>query len=141
MQKPSLINRATGYTFVGLAAGVFYREFTKLNGFEGRTMLSFLHPHLLMLGTLLMLLLVLFVRQFPLAQEKQFGIFLRLHDIGLPFMVVMMGVRGVLQVLGTDLSRGADAAISGVAGLAHIILGASLVFLMLALKKAVAKAD
>ena len=56
-------------------------------------------------------------------------------------MAVMLGVRGVLQVQGTALSRGMDAAISGIAGLSHIILGASLVFFFLALKKAVVQAE
>ena len=48
----------------------------------------------------------------------------------------MLAVRGVLQVLGTPLSAGADAAISGIAGIGHILLGAGLVLLVLALRRA-----
>ena len=47
----------------------------------------------------------------------------------------MMLVRGVLQVQGAELSRGADAAISGVAGISHILLTVSLALLFKALKK------
>ncbi len=132
-----LTNRAFLYVILALTAGVFYREFTKWRGFTGRTMLSFLHPHLLVLGVLLCLLLVLFVRAFPLAQDKGYRWFLRLFDIGLPLTAVMMLARGVLQVLGTELTRGMDAGISGIAGLGHILLGTSLVLLVLAIRRAV----
>ena len=50
-------------------------------------------------------------------------------------------VRGVAQVLALPLSRGMDAAISGVAGLGHICLGAGLVVFFLALKKAACPAN
>ena len=134
-----LINRAFLYAMLGLAAGVFYREFTKWNGFNGRTALAFMHPHLLGMGALLCLILALFVRQMPLLEEKRFGLFLRLHDIALPAMTLMLGARGVLQVLGTSLSKGLDAAVSGVAGLSHILMALALVFLFVALRKAAGK--
>ena len=107
-----LLNRAFLYAVLGLAFGVFYREFTKFRGFEGRTMLAFLHPHLLVLGALFLLLALLLARQFPLLGEKHFRRFLLLHDIGLPLTALMMLVRGVLQVLETPLSRGLDAALA-----------------------------
>lgn len=131
-----LINRAFIYLLFALAAGVFYREFTKLNGFTGSTALSFLHPHLFMMGALLLLVAALFYDRLPLQGEKRFQTFLTLHTIGLPFMAVMMLVRGVTDVLATPLSKGMDAAISGFAGLSHIILAAALIYFFLALKKA-----
>lgn len=133
-----LVNRAFLYAMLALAAGVFYREFTKWNGFSGRTTLAFVHPHLLALGALLLLIAALFAGQWPLTEAKQFRSFLTLHSIGLPLTAVMMLVRGSLQVLGTPLSKGLDAAVSGVAGLGHIILGTSLVFFFLALRHATA---
>ncbi|MGI6172644.1 MAG: DUF2871 domain-containing protein [Christensenellales bacterium] len=134
-----LINRAFLHAMFALAGGVFYREFTKWNGFEGRTVLAFVHPHLLLMGSFLLLIAALFAKQLPLLETKRFKTFLALHTAGLPFMVVMMLVRGVLQVLGTNLSRGMDAAISGIAGIGHCILGASIVYLFLALKSALPK--
>ena len=38
-------NAAIAYSFLALAGGVFYHEFTKFNGFEGATSLGFVHPH------------------------------------------------------------------------------------------------
>lgn len=131
-----LINRAFVYLVAALAAGVFYREFTKFNGFTGKTAPAFLHPHLLMLGAFLLLLAALFGSRMPFIEEKRFRVFLTLHTIGLPFMAVMMLVRGVMQTLQTPLSKGMDAAISGFAGLSHIVLAAALVYFFLALKKA-----
>jgi len=131
-----LINRSFLYAVLALAGGVFYREFTKWNGFTSRTTLAFVHPHLLVLGALLLLILALFSRSLPLLEEKRFQTFMKLHTIGLPYMVIMMLVRGVIQVLGVNVSDGLDAAVSGIAGLCHIILGASVVYCYLALKDA-----
>ena len=53
----------------------------------------------------------------------------------------MMAARGVSQVLGLSLSKGADAAISGIAGIGHILLGTGIVLLLLSLKKADQRAE
>ena len=45
--------------------------------------------------------------------------------------------RSVTQVMGADLSKGVDAAISGMAGIGHILLGVSLVLLLLQIKRSV----
>ena len=44
-------------------------------------------------------------------------------------------MRGVLQVLGTSVSSGMNAAISGIAGIGHILLGVGLIILMVILLK------
>ena len=50
-------------------------------------------------------------------------------------------VRGVTQVLGTALSSGMDAAISGMAGIGHILLGVSLVLLLLQIRRSISNAN
>lgn len=127
MQK--LINRAFGYGLAGLAGGVFYREFTKYPDFTGTTALGKLHVHLLVLGTLLCMLLALFSINTDLTEQKAFGRFQRLYGIALPSMVGMLLVRGITEVLGTTLHRGMDAAISGLAGISHILMTIAFVFL------------
>lgn len=64
-----------------------------------------------------------------------------LYHLGLNLTAVMLVVRGVTQVLGTPLSSGMSAAISGVAGIGHILLGVSLVLLLLQIRKRVAAAQ
>ena len=48
-----------------------------------------------------------------------------------------MLIRGIIQVADIALSRGLDAAVSGVAGIGHIMLGTGIILLFLAFKKAV----
>lgn len=124
-----LINMAFGYGLAGLAGGVFYREFTKFNDFTGTTALGKLHVHFLVLGTLLCMVLALFALQSDLAEQKTFGRFQAIYNVALPFMVVMLLIRGITQVLGMELSRGMNAAISGLAGIAHILLTIAFVYL------------
>lgn len=59
------------------------------------------------------------------------------YQVGLNITAVMMVVRGVAQVLGTEFSKGANAAISGIAGIGHILLGVSMVLVLLQLKRSV----
>lgn len=130
-----MINLAFGYAVAALASGVFYREFTKLNGYTGVTTLGKIHTHLFALGMLVFLLVALFTIHTPLKDQKQFKLFMILYNIGVPLTTIMMLVRGIYQVLGTSLTNGANAAISGIAGIAHILTGAGLIFLFLALRK------
>ena len=82
-----LINTAMTYFGFAIAARVFYREWTKLNGFSGKTALGVIHVHLFVLGMLLFLLLALFAGQWPgLAQDRRFGRFFVLYNVSLPLM-------------------------------------------------------
>ena len=42
-------NSALIYAILAMVGGVFFREFTKFNGFEGATTLAFVHTHYLSL--------------------------------------------------------------------------------------------
>lgn len=128
-----LLATSLGYLIAGLAGGVFYREFTKFAGFEGRTTLGFLHLHLLVLGMLMFLIISLFEHRFQLVQEKLFSVFFGIYNAGLVVTVGSLTARGITQVLGTPLSAGASAAISGVSGLGHILLTAGLILLFVLL--------
>jgi len=130
-----LLNTAFIYALAAMAGGVFYREFTKFNGFSGRTALGLVHTHLFLLGTMFFLLAALFSKELDWARGRNFRLFYGLYNTGLCVTAVMLAVRGAAQVLVLPLSRGMDAAISGVAGLGHICLGAGLVVFFLSLKK------
>lgn len=130
-----LINLAGIYGLLALIGGVFYREFTKFHHFIGKTSLSVVHTHLLTLGVLLCLVLASMAMRVDLFQNKQFQIFYKLYNLALPLMVVMLVVRGVAQVLQLQLSRGADMSISGIAGLAHILMAGALIHLFVALRQ------
>ena len=129
------LNYSLGYAIAAMVGGVFYREFTKWNGFTGVTALGKVHAHLFMLGMLVFLVVALFAAHNDLAKQKTFRVFLCLYNIGLPLTAVMLVVRGIPQVLHITLPAGADAAISGVAGIGHILIGTGLILLLISLKK------
>lgn len=129
------LNISLGYAIAAMAGGVFYREFTKWNQFTGTTALGKVHTHLFLLGMTVFLLVALFAANQSLEQQKTFRVFLYLYNIGLPLMVVMLMARGITQVLQLSLSAGASAAISGIAGIGHILVGAGLILLLISLKK------
>lgn len=119
-----------------MVGGVFYREFTKFNGFTAKTTLSVVHTHYFLLGMVFFLLLLVLEKNFSFTGPKT-GRVLVLYHVGLNLTAVMLVVRGVFQVLGTALSSGMSAAISGVAGIGHILLGISLVLLVVQVKRSV----
>lgn len=132
------MNAALVYSILAMAGGVFYREFTKFNGFTAKTTLSVVHTHYFMLGMVFFLLLLLLEKSFAFTGPKT-GRVLAVYHIGLNLTAVMFLVRGVLQVMGTPLSAGMTAAISGVAGIGHILLGVSLVLVLLQIRSSVAR--
>lgn len=134
------INISFIYGIAALCSGIFYREFTKFIGFEGKTTLAFTHLHLFMLGTVMFLIIALFANSTNLTEQKHFPKFMITYNIALPFMVVMFYVRGIIQALEVELSGGISAAISGVAGIGHILMTIGIVFLFLSLKKSQSKA-
>ena len=129
------MNTALVYAVLAMAGGVFYREFTKFVGFTGEITLSVVHTHYFMLGMALFLLLLLLEKSFSFTTARTGRVLIAYH-VGLNLTAVMFLVRGVTQALGTALSSGMDAAISGVAGIGHILLGVSLVLLLLQVKRA-----
>ena len=125
---------AVVYTALALAGGVFYREFTKFQGFTGETALSVVHTHYFLLGMMVFLLLALLERSFSFT-TRAVRRSLVVYHIGLNLTAGMLVVRGVLQVMGTELSSGLDASISGVAGIGHLLLGGSLLLVLLQLRR------
>ena len=89
---------------------------------------------------IVLLLLLLLEKNFSFTSAKTDRILVVYHA-GLNLTAVMLMVRGVTQVLGTALSSGMDAAISGMAGIGHILLGVSLVLLLLQIRRSISNAN
>lgn len=134
------INTALLYAILAMAGGVFYREFTKLNGFTAKTTLAVVHTHYFLLGMVFFLVLLVLEKNLSFTGGKT-GRVMVVYHIGLNLTAVMLLVRGVVQVLGTPLSTGMNASISGLAGIGHILLGVSLVLLLLQIKRGVCAAQ
>lgn len=130
------VNWAMLYAVLAMVGGVFYREFTKFNGFSGQTTLGVVHTHYFILGMVFFLLVLMLEKNFAFTSTKTRRI-LMVYHAGLNLTAAMLLVRGVTQVLGTTLTSALDAAISGMAGIGHILLGVSLVLLLLQLRRCV----
>lgn len=133
------INLSLLYAVLAMVGGVFYREFTKFNGFTGKTSLGVVHTHYFLLGMVFFLLLLLLEKNFAFTGAKT-GQVLVVYQVGLNLTAVMLAVRGVTQVLGLPLTSGMSAALSGVAGIGHILLGISLVLVLLQVRRSVSTA-
>lgn len=127
-------NLALVYAVVAMGFGVFYREFTKFSDFTGQTNLSFLHTHYFLLGMFFFLVLMLSEKAFSFSDQTT-GKLLAVYQIGLNLTGLGFLLRGLTQVQGTELSRGLDASISGIAGIGHILMGVCLVLLLLKIRK------
>lgn len=125
---------ARNYGIVALAAGVFYREFTKYHDFQGHTSLLALHTHYFALGMLLFLILALAEKLFGFSGEKLRQV-LPYYQVGLNLAGLGFLLRGISQVTGTDGGIFNDPVISGVAGIGHILLGVCLVIILFELCK------
>ena len=130
------MNTALLYAIFAIPGGVFYREFTKFNGFTAKTTLSVVHTHYFLLGMVFFLLLLLLEKSFSFTGAKTRRVLIVYH-IGLNLTAVMFVIRGVTQVLVPTLSSGMNAAISGIAGIGHILLGVSMVILLVQIRRSV----
>lgn len=126
------INNAIVYAVLALVGGVFYREFTKMNDYAAWTTLSVVHTHYFILGMMFFLILGLVSMNINLKYNRA----VLFYNIGLNLTAIMLVVRGIVQVLDLNV---VSAFISGVAGIGHIILGVSLIFILLDIKKACIK--
>ena len=95
------------------------------------TTLSVVHTHYLILGMMFFLVLGVVSTRVHFQSNRAVS----LYNIGLNLTAVMLVVRGIVQVMGLTVSS----AISGIAGIGHIILGVSLILILLDIKKACIK--
>lgn len=125
-----LMNASIVYGVLGLIGGVFYREFTKYNGFTDFTTLSVVHTHYLMSGMVFFLLLDLFEKNFHFVDNKVLK-YLLLYHIGLNLTVFLLTIRGVVQVFSLD------ALIAVLFGISHLILGISMVLVLISIRNCI----
>ena len=134
-----IMNTSIIYFILAMAGGVFYREFTKWNGYTKPTTLGVLHVHLLVLGTFVFLLAAVVAKITELEQNSLFKKLFILYNIVLPAMTILMLVRGIVQVFGIDLGKMGNGMLSGFAGLSHIGMMTALVMLLFSIKKELCK--
>ncbi|MFZ1384074.1 MAG: DUF2871 domain-containing protein [Propionicimonas sp.] len=133
-----LFTAAAVWTTLGLASGLFYREFTRQRDFSGFTQLSVAHTHALALGTTILLVVLAVTKVFRLDADRRLRWFLLFWNVGLGLTFTMMLMKGSLQVLGAAFAD--SPMIAGISGLGHMTLTGSFVLFFLILRPAL-KAD
>lgn len=128
------------YAILAMVGGVFYREFTKFNGFNGKTTLSIVHTHYFILGMFMFLILLLIEKNFNISDDKLIKktVF---YQIGLNITVLAFLMRGICQTLEMNIPKGFDAGISGIAGIGHILIGVSLFLILIDIRKKIIASD
>ena len=94
-----------------------------------------MHTHYFLLGMFFFLILMLIEKNIPFSKEKNTEKVVITYQIGLNITGIGLFLRGLTQVLETELSRAMDASISGIAGIGHILMGISLILLLLTIRK------
>ncbi len=123
------------YLVFGLMAGLVNHEVAYWTHFTGESVLSVVHPHAILLGGLVFLLLPLFMKSFAIEKQKSFRIFLWVYNSGLIMTLGFMTARGMSQLLEMPFPHFWDHLVGGFAGIGHIILTVGLGFLFHALIK------
>lgn len=127
---------AASYTFLGLLAGILYREFTRYYDFPltDPTALSTLHTHLLVLGTVMNLVLLALAASMKIHAIKLFDTFFWVYNLGLVWTAAFMTYKGCMQVTqpGFELSAG----LAGASGMGHIILAIAFIQLFMVIRRA-----
>ena len=123
---------------LGLVAGLYWREFTKLNDFTGVTQLATAHTHALAIGMLVFMAMLALAKLFPIA-DRAMGRVVVLYNVGVARTFGVMIVKGTLQVLGAEFAS--SPMLSGFAGLGHMIISGTLLYYFLVLGTAVRSAE
>ncbi len=130
---------ASAYLLLGLLAGLYYRELTVSHNFgeQQDTQLSVLHTHFLVLGFITFLIVIVLDKLFAISQHSMFNVFFGAYNAGLVISSAVMAIHGTFTVLGVEHLK----ALSGIAGLGHILLALGLTSLLWALGAAIWKPE
>ncbi len=130
------IKYAIVFLSLGLACGVFYREFSKAYGVVNvYTTLGLAHTHFLVLGVAFVLLIGLVTDKLDKHNNKLFMRAFTAYCVGVTGAGLTMVTRGIFDVLVKSdkmlytVPSGLNGAISGIAGIFHAVLGVGLVLI------------
>lgn len=132
-----MVHIASAYLVFGLLTGLFYHEAAYYTGFTGDTVLSRVHAHAFALGALVAFALVLFMKVFPVQKQKTFMPFVVTYNAGVVMSLVLMTVRGTVQLFHLPISSFWDHMVGGLAGIGHVILTIGLYLFIRTLLKAI----
>lgn len=125
-----LFDMSLTFLILGLIGGVFYREFTKYYAWELKTTLSVIHVHLIVLGFFMVILLYILIKSY-LNEMASIKIPFFFYVLGLIWTITAFFVRGIYTITNPTGGLFPDPALSGFAGIGHILVSVTLVCLLL----------
>ncbi len=117
------------YLIIALISGLFYHEVEYYTSFTDYSTLKYLHSHTIILGTLVFLLVPVFIKVFSIDTSKYFKKFIVVYNLGLIMSLFFMAARGITQLFSMPISSVTDHMIGGLAGIGHIILTIGMYYL------------
>lgn len=137
-----LLYASFGCATLGALSGLYYRELSKACGIFDRsaTQLPLVHLPFLVLGSIALLAVIALEKLFRLteAAPKVSEWFYWLWTSRVLLTGAMMGAKGTMAMRGLDVS---SPALSGIAGLGHMILTAGLVLMFVLVRKGRVSSD
>lgn len=135
--KRSLIEISFANLVLALISGVFYREFTKYFNYNGKTYLSKMHPHIIVLGVIFILIIylsILFLKNDELVNKLKKP--LLFFSISLIITVVLFMLHGISQITDPSYILTKAQVFSGLAGIGHTLLSISMLYILLKIYRA-----
>ena len=123
-----LINTAFVYALGAMAAGVFFREVTRMLNYTSRTYLSLAHGHLFLLGTLFFLIVALLSKFIDFAETGSFRKAYLVYNV--EGGTGSVSLRQEMPDFLPDRLEAGTHNIAGIAGLGHILWGVGLVWIL-----------
>lgn len=131
----NILDMSITYLITGLVAGVFYREFTKYYSFTEGGHLAKLHPHTLVLGFVVTIIIFILVKNLKQNDINNFKKPIHIYNTGLIATLSTMTVYGIFDVVGNGENTINISAMSGFSGLGHLLLAIGFIYTLLNIRK------
>lgn len=140
MKIRSLVITAAVFAALGMIVGMIYHGMMLSFGRAGGTMAA-THPMTFVLGCGAFLIAAILEKLFRLSDSKLSIPTYVVYVVGVALTVLMLIIRGYVQISGAVISDGADAAISGAAGIAHTVLAVGMVMYFVMLIRRIVRSE
>lgn len=140
MKTKCLAFTAAVFAALGMIVGIVYHGMMLSTG-TGGTAMAATHPMTFALGCGGFLIALVLEKLFAVSESKLAKPAYFVYIVGVAMTVIMLIVRGYFQMSGTELTSGADAAISGIAGIGHTVLAVGMALFFVALFRRIFAAE
>ena len=140
MKTKCLAFTAAVFAALGMIVGIVYQGMMLSTG-TGGTAMAATHPMTFALGCGGSLIALVLEKLFAVSESKLAKPAYFVYIVGVAMTVIMLIVRGYFQMSGTELTSGADAAISGIAGIGHTVLAVGMALFFVALFRRIFAAE